>query len=80
MKKLTKTFKTVNYIEQAGDAYARWSAESSKHIKDAVMLTVTDESGAVIFNTVQSKGGYLTKTLADCRSNCLAQFRVWGPK
>ena len=65
--KLTKTFKSVNYIETSGDTYARWSQGSRRTI-DAVQLDVTDETGKVVYSNVIRKGGCLIRTLADCKS------------
>lgn len=74
--KLKKTFKTLNYISNFGDTYSRWT-QTDKNVKDAVELTVTDETGKVVYHRVIRKGGMLTQTLEDCRFQLNNHFRVW---
>lgn len=75
MAKLTKKFKSVNYIRTCGDNYARWAATNDAN--DAVSLTVTDENKNEVFFTIVRKNNIALPTLACCREACLANYRMF---
>lgn len=76
---MKKTYQSINYTDMCGDMYSRW-ANTNKNVKDAMMLTVTDKSGNVVFCTIVRKNNVILQNLSMCRFACDANYQSFLKK